>query len=159
MTQAKTLSVALVGCILSVGCAAEDPATDGAGGGGDYSGEDNNTGGPDVDDEGADVEPTYPTQHPRIYIEANRERLKAALDAGTPAATKFKAVPLNSQQRFTALQSGEIDLLARNTTVTQQRDTALGAISAGINFFDGQGFLVPKALGVKSAKDLDGASV
>src|SRR5690606_24197618 len=83
------------GCILSVGCAAEDPATDGdngAGGGGDYSGADNNTGGPDVDDEGADVEPTYPTQHPRIYIEANRERLKAALDAGTPAATKFKAV-------------------------------------------------------------------
>ncbi|HEY9573752.1 MAG TPA: amino acid ABC transporter substrate-binding protein [Pusillimonas sp.] len=74
-------------------------------------------------------------------------------------ASKFKAVPLNSQQRFTALQSGEIDLLARNTTVTQQRDTALGAISAGINFYDGQGFLVPKSLGVKSAKDLSGASV
>ncbi|MGB3290616.1 MAG: amino acid ABC transporter substrate-binding protein [Burkholderiaceae bacterium] len=74
-------------------------------------------------------------------------------------ASKFKAVPLNSQQRFTALQSGEIDLLARNTTVTQQRDTALGAISAGVNFYDGQGFLVPKSLGVKSAKDLDGASV
>jgi general L-amino acid transport system substrate-binding protein len=74
-------------------------------------------------------------------------------------ASKFKAVPLNSQQRFTALQSGEIDLLARNTTVTQQRDTALGAIAAGINFYDGQGFLVPKSLGVKSAKDLDGASV
>jgi general L-amino acid transport system substrate-binding protein len=74
-------------------------------------------------------------------------------------ASKFKAVPLNSQQRFTALQSGEIDLLARNTTVTQQRDTALGAISAGVNFYDGQGFLVPKSLGVKSAKELDGASV
>jgi len=74
-------------------------------------------------------------------------------------ATKFKAVPLNSQQRFTALQSGEIDLLARNTTVTQQRDTALGAIHAGINFYDGQGFLVPKSLGVKSAKDLNGATV
>lgn len=74
-------------------------------------------------------------------------------------ATKFKAVPLNSQQRFTALQSGEIDLLARNTTVTQQRDTALGAIHAGINFYDGQGFLVPKALGVKSAKELNDASV
>ncbi|MFW7340999.1 amino acid ABC transporter substrate-binding protein [Pollutimonas sp. H1-120] len=74
-------------------------------------------------------------------------------------ASKFKAVPLNSQQRFTALQSGEIDLLARNTTVTQQRDTALGAMAAGINFYDGQGFLVPKSLGVKSAKDLDGASV
>lgn len=74
-------------------------------------------------------------------------------------ATKFKAVPLNSQQRFTALQSGEIDLLARNTTVTQQRDTALGAIAAGVNFYDGQGFLVPRSLGVKSAKDLNGASV
>ncbi|WP_237173265.1 amino acid ABC transporter substrate-binding protein [Paracandidimonas lactea] len=74
-------------------------------------------------------------------------------------AAKFKAVPLNSQQRFTALQSGEIDLLARNTTVTQQRDTALGAISAGINFYDGQGFLVPKSLGVKSAKEISGASV
>jgi len=49
-------------------------------------------------------------------------------------ASKFKAVPLNAQQRFTALQSGEIDLLARNTTVKQGRDTALGAISAGINF-------------------------
>jgi general L-amino acid transport system substrate-binding protein len=74
-------------------------------------------------------------------------------------AGKFKAVPLNSQQRFTALQSGEIDLLARNTSVTEQRDTALGAIHAGINFYDGQGFLVPKALGVKSAKELDGATI
>lgn len=74
-------------------------------------------------------------------------------------ASKYKAVPLNSQQRFTALQSGEIDLLARNTTVTQQRDTALGAVHAGINFYDGQGFLVQKSLGVKSAKELDGATV
>lgn len=74
-------------------------------------------------------------------------------------ATKFKAVPLNSQQRFTALQSGEIDVLARNTTVTQQRDTALGAIHAGVNFYDGQGFLVPAKLGVKSAKELNGATI
>src|SRR5690606_33299314 len=74
-------------------------------------------------------------------------------------ATKFKAVPLNSQQRFTALQSGEVDVLTRNTTVTQQRDTALGVISAGVNFYDGQGFLVPKSLGVSSAKDLEGASI
>jgi ABC-type amino acid transport/signal transduction systems, periplasmic component/domain len=74
-------------------------------------------------------------------------------------ASKFKAIPLNAQQRFTALQSGEIDLLARNTTVTQQRDTALGVIHAGINFYDGQGFLVPKSLGVKSAKELNDASV
>lgn len=74
-------------------------------------------------------------------------------------ATKFKIIPLNAQQRFTALQSGEVDVLTRNTTVTQQRDTALGIIHAGINFYDGQGFLVPKKLGVKSAKDLNGASI
>jgi general L-amino acid transport system substrate-binding protein len=74
-------------------------------------------------------------------------------------ATKFKIVPLNSQQRFTALQSGEVDLLARNTTVTQQRDTGLGIIHAGINFYDGQGFLVPKSLGVKSAKELNDATI
>ena len=54
-------------------------------------------------------------------------------------------MPLNSQQRFTALQSGEVDVLTRNTTVTQQRDTALGIIHAGINFYDGQGFMVPVA--------------
>lgn len=74
-------------------------------------------------------------------------------------ATKFKAVPLNSQQRFTALQSGEIDVLTRNTTITQQRDTALGILGAGVNFYDGQGFLVPKKLEVSSAKELDGATV
>lgn len=74
-------------------------------------------------------------------------------------AGKMKIVPLNAQQRFTALQSGEIDLLARNTTVTQQRDTALGIIHAGINFYDGQGFLVPRALGVKSAREIDGATI
>lgn len=74
-------------------------------------------------------------------------------------ANKYKAVPLNSQQRFTALQSGEVDVLARNTSVTQQRDTALGAIHAGINFYDGQGFLVLKSLGVTSATELDGATI
>jgi len=74
-------------------------------------------------------------------------------------ASKFKVVPLNSQQRFTALQSGEVDVLTRNTTVTQQRDTALGLIHAGINFYDGQGFLVPKSLGVKSATELNGATI
>lgn len=74
-------------------------------------------------------------------------------------ANKYKAVPLNSQQRFTALNSGEIDVLARNTSVTQQRDTAVGAIHAGINFYDGQGFLILRSLGVKSAKELDGATI
>ncbi|MFC4297575.1 amino acid ABC transporter substrate-binding protein [Castellaniella hirudinis] len=74
-------------------------------------------------------------------------------------AAKVKIVPLNAQQRFTALQSGEIDLLARNTTVTQSRDTALGAIHAAINFYDGQGFMVSKSLGITSARDLNGATV
>lgn len=74
-------------------------------------------------------------------------------------ATKFKITPLNAQQRFTALQSGEVDLLARNTTVTQHRDAGLGIIHAGINFYDGQGFLVRKDLGVNSAKDLADASI
>lgn len=74
-------------------------------------------------------------------------------------ATKFKAIPLNSQQRFTALQSGEIDVLTRNTTITQQRETALGLIGAGVNFYDGQGFMVPRALEVTSAKQLDGATI
>ncbi|QDQ87027.1 amino acid ABC transporter substrate-binding protein [Alcaligenaceae bacterium SJ-26] len=74
-------------------------------------------------------------------------------------ATRFKAVPLNAQQRFTALQSGEVDVLTRNTTVTQQRDTALGIIGAGINFYDGQGFLVPRSLDVDSALDLNGATI
>ena len=74
-------------------------------------------------------------------------------------ATRIRPVPLNSQQRFTALQSGEVDVLTRNTTVTQQRDTGLGAIHAGINFYDGQGFLISKDLGVGSAHELDGATV
>lgn len=65
---------------------------------------------------------------------------------------RFKIVLLNSQQRFTALQSGEIDVLARNTSITQQRNTALSIIHAGINFYDGQGFLVPKSLGGKAPK-------
>lgn len=74
-------------------------------------------------------------------------------------SSKVKAVPLSSQQRFTALQSGEIDVLSRNTTVTLQRDAGLGAIHTGINFYDGQGFLVPRSLGVKSALELNGASI
>ena len=74
-------------------------------------------------------------------------------------ATKVKIVPLTAKERFTALQSGEIDLLSRNTTWTNTRDTSLGLNFAGINYYDGQGFLVSKKLGVRSAKQLDGASV
>lgn len=74
-------------------------------------------------------------------------------------ATKVRFVPLTAKERFTALQSGEIDMLSRNTTWTHTRDTSLGLNFAGVNYYDGQGFLVQKALGVKSAKELDGASV
>ncbi len=74
-------------------------------------------------------------------------------------ASKVKWVPLTAVQRFTALQSGEIDVLCRNTTRTLSRDTALGLDFVHVNYYDGQGFMVPKKLGVKSAKELDGATV
>jgi general L-amino acid transport system substrate-binding protein len=72
---------------------------------------------------------------------------------------KVKYVPLTAQQRFTALQSGEVDVLARNTTVTLTRDTALGLDFTAVDYYDGQGFMVSKKLGVKSAKELNGATV
>ncbi len=72
---------------------------------------------------------------------------------------KVKYVPLSAQARLTALQSGEIDLLSRNTTWTLTRDTANGLNFTGINYFDGQGFMVAKKLGVTSAKELSGATV
>ena len=74
-------------------------------------------------------------------------------------ATKFKVTPLTSQQRFTALQSGEIDVLTRNTTQTLTRDTTQGMIGTGVNFYDSQGVIVKKDLNVKSAKELNGATV
>ena len=72
---------------------------------------------------------------------------------------KVKFVPTTAQQRFTALQSGEVDMLARTTTWTLTRDTALGFDFTGINYYDGQGFMVNKKLGVKSAKELNGATI
>lgn len=74
-------------------------------------------------------------------------------------ASKFKVTPLTTQQRFTALQAGEIDVLTRNTTQTLTRDTTLGLIGAGVNYYDSQGVIVKKDLGVKSAKELGGATV
>ncbi|MCB1416996.1 MAG: amino acid ABC transporter substrate-binding protein, partial [Nitratireductor sp.] len=73
--------------------------------------------------------------------------------------TKVKFVPLSAKERFTALQSGEVDVLSRNTTWTMSRDTTLGLNFAGVNYYDGQGFMVRKDLGVKSALELSGASV
>jgi general L-amino acid transport system substrate-binding protein len=72
---------------------------------------------------------------------------------------KVKYVPLTAQQRFTALQSGEVDMLSRNTTWTLQRDTELGLNFGPVVYYDGQGFMVPKKLNVKSAKELNGATV
>ena len=74
-------------------------------------------------------------------------------------ASAFKVTPLTPVQRFTALQSGEIDVLTRNTTQTLTRDTTLGLTGAGVNFYDGQGIMVKKDLGVDSAKGLDGAAI
>ena len=74
-------------------------------------------------------------------------------------ANKVKFTPLTAKTRFTALQSGEIDVLTRNCTQTLGRDTALGLDFCQVNYYDGQGFLIPKKLGVKSAKELDGAAV
>ncbi len=73
--------------------------------------------------------------------------------------TKLKWVPLNAQQRFTALQSGEVDILSRNTTWTLTRDASLGLNFTAVTYYDGQGFMVPKKLNVKSAKQLKGATV
>jgi general L-amino acid transport system substrate-binding protein len=74
-------------------------------------------------------------------------------------ASKVRYTPLTAQQRFTALQSGEVDVLARNTTWTISRDTSLGLNFVGVNYFDGQGFMVHRKLNVKSAKQLNGATV
>ncbi|HEX9778495.1 MAG TPA: amino acid ABC transporter substrate-binding protein [Geopsychrobacteraceae bacterium] len=74
-------------------------------------------------------------------------------------AGKVKFTPLTAQQRFTALQSGEIDLLTRNATRTLSRETQLGLNFVTVNYYDGQGFLVPKKLGVTSARELSGATV
>ncbi len=74
-------------------------------------------------------------------------------------ANKVKWVPLTAQQRFTALQSGEIDILSRNTTWTLTRDASLGMNFVGVTYYDGQGFMVPVSSKVKSAKQLKGAPV
>ena len=84
-------------------------------------------------------------------------RAVAAAIFGDPKAIKF--TPTTGKTRFTALASGEVDVLFRNTTWTYSRDTDLKFEFVGVNYYDGQGFMVPKALGVSSAKELDGATV
>lgn len=84
-------------------------------------------------------------------------RAVAAAVLSDPKAVEF--VPLSGQQRFAALQAGEIDVLSRTTTWTLTRDASLGVLFAGVNFYDGQGFMVPADLGVSEATELDGAEV
>ncbi len=90
-------------------------------------------------------------------LDVDTARAVATAIFGDPNKVKF--TPLTAQQRFTALQSGEIDVLTRNATRTLSRDTQLGLNFVTVNYYDGQGFLIPKKLGVKSAKELDGATV
>ncbi len=90
-------------------------------------------------------------------IDADTCRAYAAAIFGD--VNKVKFVPATAQQRFTLLQSGEIDVLTRNTTRTLTREADLGLSFAPVNFYDGQGFMVAKALNVKSAKELKGATV
>jgi general L-amino acid transport system substrate-binding protein len=73
--------------------------------------------------------------------------------------TKVKFVPLSAKDRFTALQSGEVDVLVRNSTWTMSRDTSLGLNFTGVNYYDGQGFMVRKSLKIASALELSGASI
>ena len=84
-------------------------------------------------------------------------RAVAAAVLGDPSAVEFK--PTTGKTRFTSLASGEIDMLARNTTWTFSRDVDLKFEFVGINYYDGQGFIVPKELGVTSAKELDNATI
>lgn len=84
-------------------------------------------------------------------------RAVAAAVLGDAGKVQYK--PLTAKERFTALQSGEIDMLSRNTTWTHTRDTSLGLNFAGVNYYDGQGFMVARDLGVGSALELDGAAV
>jgi general L-amino acid transport system substrate-binding protein len=90
-------------------------------------------------------------------LDVDTGRAVATAIFGTPDKIKF--VSLTTQTRFTALQSKEIDLLCRNATRTLTRETELGLNFVAVNYYDGQGFMVPKKLGVKSAKELDGATV
>jgi general L-amino acid transport system substrate-binding protein len=93
------------------------------------------------------------------YVGFDVDICRALAAAVLGNADKVKYVPTTAQQRFTALQSGEVDILSRQTTATQQRDTALGLNFAPVVYYDGQGFMVPAKLGVKSAKELNGATV
>lgn len=90
-------------------------------------------------------------------IDADFCRAVAVAILGDP--NKVQYVPTNAQNRFTALQSGEVDMLSRNTTWTSSRDSTLGSVFAGVLFYDGQGFMVKKSSGITKASQLNGATV
>ena len=90
-------------------------------------------------------------------IDVDTCRGVAAAVFGDPTKVEFRS--LNARERFTALQSGEVDMLSRNTTWTLTRDASLGLNFTGVNYYDGQGFMVRASLGVTSPKELDGATV
>ena len=92
-----------------------------------------------------------------VGIDADVCRAVAAAVFGD--ATKVKFSQLNAKERFTALQSGEVDVLSRNTTWTSSRDSGMGLVFTGVTYYDGIGFLVNNKLGVTAARQLDGATV
>ena len=94
-----------------------------------------------------------------IMTGLDADSCRAVAAAALGDATKVKYVNLTTQNRFTALQSGEIDVLIRSTTWTLGREANLGTLFAGVNYYDGTGFLVKTASGVKSAKEMDGATI
>ncbi|TCZ59939.1 amino acid ABC transporter substrate-binding protein [Roseicella aquatilis] len=93
------------------------------------------------------------------YAGLDVDTCRAVAAAVLGDANKVKFVPTTAQVRFTALQSGEVDMLARNTTWTLGREAQLGLAFASVNFYDGQGFMVKQSAGVTSARQLDGATV
>lgn len=93
------------------------------------------------------------------YVGLDVDVCRAVAAAVFGDAEKVKYSPLTAKERFTALQSGEVDILSRNTTWTSSRDAAMGLNFTGVTYYDGQGFLVNKKLGVASARELDGATV
>ena len=94
-----------------------------------------------------------------VYKGIDVDLCRAVAAAVFGDANKVRYTPLTAQQRFTALQSGEVDILSNNTTWTLLRDTTLGLNFGPVVFYDGQGFMVPKKLNVKTAKELNGATV
>lgn len=93
------------------------------------------------------------------YLGLDVDVCRAVAAAVFGDASKVKFSPLTAKERFTALQSGEVDILSRNSTWTSSRDAAMGISFTGVTYYDGQGFLVNKKLGVTSARELDGATV